>query len=863
MERFLRDFDRTSFWLGFLAGFLFLWLLGRLKPLFVQLFQKIRSGITTARLTATAGAEVRLRNEALLRAQSMHLAASLFSLDEILVPPRLMVPPAPVIPGEAPPEEDIATLAVPYMPDWPEMAAMFQAPVISLAEVLEGGASVVIIGLPGSGKTIALADLASRMSRREPLPGKLEQLTPLFLHTSDFNLAAANPETPAETLIAAIKQNTALLTQARLPEYLELALQEGRALLLLDGVDELPRSQIDEITSFLGNLKSKYPSLRMVVTASLEYYDGLVKLGCVPFAVAAWDTNLRTEFIQRWSELWTHFVDPKPEIVSDGVQDNDRLLTDAWLLGETHPMTPLELTLKAWAAHAGDQLGPSLPDAIEAFLRRMSFDKDLQPIPRTREALEQMALQMVLNNSPFWTSGGVPADAPPKTGQDANVNTQGEEEEEETDETPADIRPLLQSIRKVKISPILPALIENGLLKTVASSRVRFSHLEICAYLAGSAISELLGLDAIFNRPEWLEKPAWDIRNQTMGYFLIFSGSAPQTIERYLGCDRAPLHQHLLTAARWLQGAPVNVPWRNGVMRKLVAILQVRELAATLRGRALTAMVKSKTPGVQSMLHQMSASQDVIQRQLAALGAGLYYDDTIASDKFISDGLVGDTSALLSDSDHVVRRAACLGLVAIGSRPALEAVADALLTGEDELREFAAEALANNPEEGHPTLREGTTIDDVLVRRAVVHGLLRVRQPWAVETLQKMQLEDQQWVVQNAAGHALDQLDLKDPHLPRSFPPLTETPWLIAFAGEHGLGVSPGKPAFELLLKALQEGRDEQQLAALDYLRQYGDEAAAGIIHQVYQEYPGELRESAFNTLWHLSAAGISLNIQH
>ncbi len=89
-------------------------------------------------------------------------------------------------------------------------------------------------------------------------------------------------------------------------------------------------------------------------------------------------------------------------------------------------------------------------------------------------------------------------------------------------------------------------------------------------------------------------------------------------------------------------------------------------------------------------------------------------------------------------------------------------------------------------------------------------------------------------------------LNIKRPTLPRIFPPLTETPWLIAFAGEHGIGVSPGRPAFDLVLKALREGREEQQLAALDYLRQYGNEAAADVIHQIYQEYPGELRESAF-----------------
>ncbi len=39
---FLRnlDLDRTSFWLGFLAGFLFLWLLGRLRPGFSRLVEK-------------------------------------------------------------------------------------------------------------------------------------------------------------------------------------------------------------------------------------------------------------------------------------------------------------------------------------------------------------------------------------------------------------------------------------------------------------------------------------------------------------------------------------------------------------------------------------------------------------------------------------------------------------------------------------------------------------------------------------------------------------------------------------------------------------------------------------------------------
>jgi HEAT repeat protein len=880
MDRLLRNFDRTSFWLGFLAGFLFLWLLGRLKPLVIQGFTGLRQKISAARLAATASADVRLRNEALLRAQSMHMASSLFSLDEILVTPRLMQPPPLVQPGVPPPEEEVANSALPYMPDWPEAAAIYRAPTVDLAEALQDGASLVVVGLPGSGKSVALADLASRIARREELPGGLEQLTPLLVHAADFHLHVdegqsgaeqqpvmpevhpeskaaqieSNPASPSAPLLSAIKQNAAMLTQARLPDFLELALNEGQALLLLDGMDELPRPQADALIGYLKLLKGSYPALRMVVTASLEYTGELSRLGCFTMAMAAWDTLQRAEYIQRWSGLWARHIDTPTGTEADVYKDARRMLLAAWLLREPSFLTPLELTLKVWAAFAGDQRGSSMADAVEAYLRRMSFDKNLQPIPHAREAAQQMALQMVMDGAPFWSGS--------RTRQETNLSdellptsdlpTDGEQVEPAPESQPAP-----DGGRKVKIASVVPSLLENGLLIQSADSRVRFKHLEVCAYLAGSAFGELLGLDAIFSRSEWLQKPAWDTQIQAMAYFLANNDHTPATIDRYLGCDSSPLHQHVLTAARWLRSAPLSIAWRNAALRRLVGILQVEELSASLRGRAMVAMVLSGTSGVQTMLRQMSKSEDAIQRQLAALGAGLYYDDKIAADKAATDALVEMCESLLSDDYQDVRRAACLALVAIGNKPALDAIADALLTADEDLRRYAAEALANDTEEGYPTLREGATIDDVLVRRAVVQGLKRVRQPWAIETLQKMQLEDAQWVVQNAAGHALEQLEQKAPGLPQLLPPLTQTPWLIAFAGELGIGVSPGKPAYELVLRALKQGNLEQRLAALDYLRVFGDEIAAREIDVLSREEYGELREAAYNTLWHLSAAGM------
>jgi hypothetical protein len=42
----------------------------------------------------------------------------------------------------------------------------------------------------------------------------------------------------------------------------------------------------------------------------------------------------------------------------------------------------------------------------------------------------------------------------------------------------------------------------------------------------------------------------------------------------------------------------------------------------------------------------------------------------------------------------------------------------------------------------------------------------------------------------------------------------------VQFAGQQGMGISPDKPATDLLLIALKKGSEEERLASLAYLRQ-------------------------------------------
>jgi HEAT repeat protein len=235
---------------------------------------------------------------------------------------------------------------------------------------------------------------------------------------------------------------------------------------------------------------------------------------------------------------------------------------------------------------------------------------------------------------------------------------------------------------------------------------------------------------------------------------------------------------------------------------------------------------------------------------LAALGSGALRDEKAQS----------ALQEMMNAPSSSARRAACLALVSIGTTPALESVGTALLNADEDLRRAAAEALANDPLEGHAMLKDGATMDDLLLRRATVYGLGRVSEDWAAELLEKMGADDDQWAIRNLAAEMLEvRHHVGDPRVPRPLKAPSDSPWLIEFAGAQGIGVSPGAPATDLLLMALKSGDPEQRLAALEYLKHRPSE---GVVKQMYEAMFGEdpeLREAAFVCLWEIGASGYKL----
>ncbi len=831
MANLLRNIDRISFWMGFIAATLLWWLLGRFRPLLAGLWASMKEKSQASRQERSLSDEIRLGNDTLRMLQRWHLASVFFSLDEIMITPRLLAPAVPPMAYEPPASEDITDWAIPPTPDWPDLLSYYNAPWLTVSEAMQGSANLAIVGQPGTGKTVALAHLAAQVIRKDPQASHLANYTPVLVHAADLALPAANPEEPLSVLLPALSSYVNSIPAKRLPGVIQTLFQRDRALLLVDGLDELSPSLLQEVTNYLASLFQKYPGLRAGVTADPNNLGGLPALGFQIMPLVAWGQAQRALLISRWSDLWNRYLAGPMKTKTPPA---DPLLMVGWLLNNTANLTPLETTLKVWGAFAGDALGPAALASIEAHIRRMMVG---QP-DKNRAAFEQLAGQIILNLQPVserknaerWLGGseGIASETEAATESDGQNEPAGAAG---------------KGAPRARARGALPDLIDCGLVIARANDRASICHPVLAGYLASQALATVNAGGQVARQPEWSGKSA------TLQILSILDSQAAWINQMLAEEDGEPLQRQLLNAARWLRIAPDGLPWISNVMRKLVLGLQNDGMPLGFKARAISALVLSNNSGVPLLLRQLLAAPLADLRQMAALGLGMIRDAKS----------IDDLIKLLEDRSPAVYRAAILALVALGDKNSLETVASTLLTGDESQRRAAAEGLANHPEEGYPTLEEGATLDDPAVRRAVVFGLARTRQPWAIQLLEKMRAEDSQWVVQDAANQVLQGFEGNHPRLPRKLPPLTHTAWLIAFAAERGMGVAPGKPAYEMLYKALKEGDEDQRLAALYYLAERGDEGAVMPLYQVYYASAGEIRERTYDALWNLAASGVLL----
>ena len=91
----LPPIDAVSFWFGFVVAALLAAALYRFRPRLAAARARVLRSLTAGRDVFTSGTERLVREDTIRFAQTTHLAGSLFALNDILLPPRLLLLPPP------------------------------------------------------------------------------------------------------------------------------------------------------------------------------------------------------------------------------------------------------------------------------------------------------------------------------------------------------------------------------------------------------------------------------------------------------------------------------------------------------------------------------------------------------------------------------------------------------------------------------------------------------------------------------------------------------------------------------------------------------------------------------------------------
>jgi len=815
--------DRLSFWLGFIGGTLFWLLLNRLWKGLPFIRQTVQQIIEANRRKTMSGVESALRQDALRRAQRNHLSASLFSLDEIVVEPHLLAPPPQADPQTTLSVERYAFHVMPYLPEFPEFATRLGWPRLTVFEALQGGTHLALLGEAGSGKSTALAFITSLIARQDQKAAHWGEYFPVYLHILDLEFQTSNQKDLLDPIIKSLSASAPVTSLPQIPGFIRSVFKNGKVICVFDGLDELNKEQFLNVQSYLNELISHYPSIRIITAVNHQYLDGLGRLSFEPFVLAGWTKDELTDFINRWGVLWNNLIgiaasqQQKLEIL-------DNLLVTNWLGYDPLYCTPLEWTLKVWGAFAGDLQGAEEFTTLSAHLSRVTHYR----VPLA--AMSVLANAMIRDQSPtIEYSDAEKALSEFRLDKDEEARLI----EEEKTTNPSSLQKEMGAKSVTSGNRILSILLEAGILAEHQGDRLRFFSPVWTGYLAAT------------QPPSHPVVPPMRLYSSLDdAYYHYLTILQPDNwLDAYLQRDESPFYTNLINGLRWIKDTPSNHPARSLVLRKCISFLQNEMMPYSLRARVLAGCVSSNDTALTLLFKQFLASASSTMRTLAALGCGALQDTKT----------IPNLISLLNDEHPETRMAACFALACFDNPDAEKAILNCIHFAEESLRLAAAETLTMNVRKGHARLKELTESEDLLVRRSAVFGLSLIQEEWVVDLLEKMAVEDSQWVVRNAAGQALENRQKANPFIPPRQKEPADTAWLIAFAAKRGVGIAKGDPAIPLLLDVLASGTDEEKIAALWFLRHHRQNSVISQLYPLLYSPQIELRDTANYALWFMS----------
>ncbi len=314
--------------------------------------------------------------------------------------------------------------------------------------------------------------------------------------------------------------------------------------------------------------------------------------------------------------------------------------------------------------------------------------------------------------------------------------------------------------------------------------------------------------------------------------------------------DEFNLRTDLLVQSGALKYMPSNSEATQSILRECVKVISNPSLPLNMRSKLMINLASSPFDEIKSIIEYLLRFKDPTTLQLGALGFGLLHPPAP----------IEPLIPLLVVPNDNVYSAASRALAANGSSKSIDVLTNSLVNGHERLKIAAAQALAIHPQQGQAILREAVHNENPSIRKACVYGLVHINQPWRKELLEKLAIEDTQWMVKDSASNALEYLNAPNVWVPNSLKPILECSWFTRFVNEHDLAISDKSNAEELLQLILKEGNVEQKIAAIEAIRFRPFFDAISQLLALRDNPSSGVRESLYLTIWFISISNYLVN---
>jgi ABC-type oligopeptide transport system ATPase subunit len=674
----------------------------------------------------------------------------------------------------------------------------------------------------------------------ETLP-EFNTLFPIYIHCADMNVDSSSYGSdvdPAEPLIRALQRRVSTLTARTIPRTIYQRLEEKRALILMDGYDDLPPAERRRFESWLHAFDKFYGGNFLILSGPATGYGKLTKLGITPLFIKPWNEEEIGDFVDKWAEVWPQVTATKHR---PGVAPSDNQVKRAKV--NTTALTPAELTLKVWGSFEDDDTRLTLESWILPYINRYLPTKityaDALPLLQLAAALQidlgfvtRKSVETILREQDASGKATLSSASLEDLDRDGDgvADFDDTNEDDDGDEAEAERRRLINE------------LVFSGVLVRYQGRRLRFRHQIIADYLASLTLKPLPEDDPV-TLYDLAQKPNWARPLR----IAVLHTDLSNVVKMKLAATPDMLQSSLIELSQWLAMVHDKPTWHDDILQAIGTAFAHPTQYVTNRERIAAALVQMRDPNsAAGIFESVLNSGDGDLRRLAAIGIGAL--------GAVGKRYVEPLADLAADPEEDVRIAAIHALAAIGDTIALQTMAEVLLDGDERAQQAVAEEFAGMRQSGYPTLYDAVQHPEMAVRRAALFGVRRIETEWASELIRQTWIAEEEWFARIVALEAFIK-EQSGPYGPT--PPITpdQIEWVQAWAEQNNIPLPAGQQSTRALQQSLMDPNVFYRVYGAIALGQFGVIQATQALYERLTDPEPAVQEAAHKGLVELQLA--------